>query len=266
MGRYQSLCKVRLHTEEKFYDKVKDIIIFKNLSGEYITLKEYIEANKDKNQNKIFYVTDETQQAQYIKMFKESGMDAIIMNNMIDSHFINFLEMKFMQENNDAGKDGKDGKDEPLRFARIDSELSDSLKNSAQEADEKDAKALKDKFEKFFREALSNDKLNVKTEQLKVSNVPAMILQSEHSRRFQEMSRLYGGGNDNAFAGMFEEKTTLVLNSGSPLIQSLGKIIDDNSRADDAKLICQHIYDLALMAHKPILRIQWRNSLVGAER
>ena len=94
-------------------------------------------------------------------------------------------------------------------------------------------------------------KLNVKTEQLKVSNVPAMILQSEHSRRFQEMSRLYGGGNDNAFAGMFEEKTTLVLNSGSPLIQSLGKIIDDNSRADDAKLICQHIYDLALMAHRP---------------
>ena len=70
-------------------------------------------------------------------MFKESGMDAIIMNNMIDSHFINFLEMKFMQENNDASKDGKDGKDEPLRFARIDSELSDSLKNSAQEADEK---------------------------------------------------------------------------------------------------------------------------------
>ncbi len=159
--------------DESFYDKIKDIVIFRRLNGEYITLKEYLENNKDKHENKVFYVTDEKQQSQYIKMFKEADLDAVVLDCSIDNHFISFLESK---ENG-------------VIFTRIDSDISETLKNSESE----DSKELNTKLEELFKEATSNKVNNIKVENLKNSGTPAMILVSEQSRRMAEMSKMFGG-------------------------------------------------------------------------
>jgi Molecular chaperone, HSP90 family len=217
--------------ETKFYDKAKDILIFKTTNGDYVTLKEYLERNKDKHENKVFYVSDEKQQSQYIRIFKEHGMEAVILASMIDNHFIQFLEMK---ENN-------------VKFTRIDSDLSDSLKETGGTDEDK---TLAESLEKLFKAALSDDKLKIQVEALKAASVPSMILLSEYSRRMQEMSRMYGGGMD--MRNMFPEEQTLVLNRNNHLIKALIKLKDKEDKKQDTDMICQHIYDLALMSHKQL--------------
>jgi molecular chaperone HtpG len=218
--------------EEKFFDKVKDIVIFKTTRGDYVTQKDYLERNSEKHKDKVFYVTDEKQQAQYIRMFGEHDMEAVILNTMIDNHFIQFLEMK---ENN-------------IKFSRIDSDLSESMKD---EGAGEDKAELAKELEKIFKEALGNDKLKVQVEALKSAGVPGMILLSEYSRRMQEMSRMYGmGGMD--MRGMFPDEQTLVLNSNNALIKAVVKLAGNEAKKDDANLICQQVYDLAMMSHKQL--------------
>jgi len=216
--------------EQKFFDRVKDIVIYKTINGDYVTLKDYLERNKEKHENKVFYVTDEKQQAQYIKMFKDQGLEAIILTSLIDTHFIQFLEMK------------EDG----VRFSRIDADLSDSLKESSKKDDEASSKEA---LEKLFKEALGDDKLKIQVESLKAASVPGVILLSEQSRRLQEMSRMFGGPEaDN----MFPKEETLVLNRNNSLIKSILKLKDRQEKKDDVKLLCQHVYDLAMMSHKQL--------------
>ncbi len=217
--------------EAKFYDKAKDIVIFKTTNGDYVTLKDYLERNKEKHENKVFYVTDEKQQSQYIRIFKEHAMEAVILTSMIDNHFIQFLETK---ENN-------------IKFTRIDSDLSDNLKESG---DKETDKSVAEDLEKLFKAALADDKLKVQVEALKVTSVPGMILLSEYSRRMQEMSRMYGGGMD--MRSMFPEEQTLVLNRNNHLIKALIKLKDMEDRKADTDMICQHIYDLAVMSNKQL--------------
>lgn len=215
--------------EAKFFEKVKDIVIFRTTRGDYATLKDYLERNKEKHENKVFYVSDEKQQSQYIRIFKEHDMEAVILGSMIDNHFIQFLEMK----------------ESSVKFTRIDSDLSDSLKESGEE----DA-AFAEELEKLFKGALANDKLKVRVEALKAASVPGMILLSEYSRRMQEMSRMYGGGMD--MRNMFPEEQTLVLNRSNHLIKALKKLKDIEDKKADTEMICQHIYDLAMMSHKQL--------------
>ncbi|OGO82059.1 MAG: molecular chaperone HtpG [Clostridiales bacterium GWC2_40_7] len=217
--------------EAKFYDKAKDIVIFKTTNGDYVTLKDYLERNKEKHENKVFYVSDEKQQSQYIKIFREHDMEAVILTSMIDNHFIQFLEMK----------------ESSIKFTRIDSDLSDNLKESGDK--EGDAASAED-LEKLFKSALDNDKLKVQVEALKATSVPGMILLSEYSRRMQEMSRMYGGGMD--MKSMFPEEQTLVLNRSNHLIKALIKLKDIEDKKADTDMICQHIYDLAMMSHKQL--------------
>lgn len=214
--------------DESFYDKVRDIIIFKTTNGDFVTLKQYLENNKDKLEKKVFYVNDENQQAQYIKMFKENNLEAIILNSVIDSHFINFLEMK------ESG----------VQFNRIDSDLSEVLK-------EKDAvdESLSKELGDLFKSNLSKDNLVIKVEALKASTLPAIMLLSEQSRRMQEMSAMFGGMDVNS---MFPKEETLVLNKNNQLIDSLTVLCKNENRQDDVKLICEHIYDLALMGNKQL--------------
>lgn len=219
--------------EKKFFEKVKDIVIFKTTKDEYVTLKEYLERNKEKHENKVFYVTDERQQAQYIKLFKEEGMEAVNLSTMIDSHFIQYLEM-----------DEKD-----VKFLRIDSDISDSLKNIDDNKDDETVKQLSEGLEKVFKGSLNNESLKVQVEALKSESVPAMILLSEQSRRMQEMSRNYGGFN---FGGMYGNDETLVLNRNNSLIRSLISLKENDERKEDVQLICEHVYDLALMSHKQL--------------
>ena len=214
--------------DESFYDKIKDIVIFRRLNGEYITLKEYLENNKDKHENKVFYVTDEKQQSQYIKMFKEADLDAVVLDCSIDNHFISFLESK---ENG-------------VIFTRIDSDISETLKNSESE----DSKELNTKLEELFKEATSNKVNNIKVENLKNSGTPAMILVSEQSRRMAEMSKMFGGME---MPNMFMEEKTLVINNNNSIIKKLASV-DFESKKDDINLICQYIFDLALIANKEL--------------
>ena len=217
--------------EEKFFERVKDIIIYKNINGEYTTLKDYLDRNSDKHKDKVFYVTDEKQQAQYIKLFRDQGMEAVILNALIDNHFIQFLEMK------ESG----------VKFLRIDSDLSDNLKDS--EAGDASSD-LTQKLETIFRESLGDDKLKIRVEALKAST-PAIILLSEYPRRMQEMTMMFGMGGMDA-GSMFPDERTLVLNRNNGLMRALVKLSDSNSKKDDVKLICQHVFDLAMMSHKQL--------------
>jgi len=219
--------------EEKFYDRVKDIIIFKTINGDYVTLKDYLDRNKDKHKNKIFYVTDEKQQSQYIKMFKDNNMEAVVLSSMIDPHFIQTLEMK----NSD------------IKFLRIDSDVTDSLKDDEGSKDKDEIKKMQESLEKLFKENLSNDKLKIQVEALKSANVPGVIMLSEQSRRLQDMSRMFGGMD---MQGMFPVDETLVLNKNNNLVKALMKMKDEVEKKDDIKIICEHIYDLAIMSNKQL--------------
>lgn len=223
--------------EDKFYDKIKSVIILKNLDGEYVTLEEAVEKNTSgegsEKQAKLFYVTDMTGQAQYVKLFKENGNEAYILDTVIDAAFINFLEDKLREEK--------------VQFTRIDTELSGVADKEGAETENVTAK---ENLEKLFKEALGKENLKVELSSLKNENIPAMILVSEHMRRFKDMSKMYGGNADySQFAGMFDDDITLVLNNTNPLIKELEKISEVN---EDSRLIAEHIYDLAKMAHEPL--------------
>ncbi len=214
--------------DEKFYEKMKDAMIFKNLSGEYLTLQECLEKNKEHHENTVFYVTDETEQSQYINLFKEEGIDAVILTHNIDAPFITHLE----------------GKNENLKFARIDADLSDTFK---EEASQDELKELSESLTEVFKKALSKDNLNIKVEKLKNSEISAMITLSEESRRMQDMMKMYNMyGMDSSMFG--SEGQTLVLNSNNELVQ----YIVNNKENENTALFCQQLYDLAKLSHAPL--------------
>ncbi|MCD7904899.1 MAG: molecular chaperone HtpG [Clostridiales bacterium] len=208
--------------EEDFYDKVKDSLIYKSINGGYKTLQEYLTANEAKTEKKVFYVSDEQQQAQYINMFKENELEAVVLSNQIDVPFVNYMEMY----------------NEGVKFMRIDSDINDILKSG--EVD----KETKEKLEKLFKEGLGKDSLTVQAESLKTENVSAVIELSEQSRRMQEMSKLYGFGGDMPMA------ETLVLNTKNGVIKQVLAMGDD--KKDDRDLIIKQVYDLAAMSHRSL--------------
>ena len=211
--------------DTKFCDKMNDYILFKNLDGKYLSLKECIENNKTEAEDTtIYYVTDEQQQSQYINMFKSQGMDAVILKHNIDSPFMTQLEQR----------------NEHVKFQRIDADLTDAFKDGA--VAEEEAETLAD----IFRIALVNDDLDVKVEKLKNENVAAMMTLSEESRRMQEMMRMYGmPGMDPS---MFGTDVTLVLNANHPLVQ----YVLNNKDGEHTGLFCRQLYDLALLGNKPL--------------
>ena len=238
--------------DSKFGEKMMDYILYKNLDGKYLTIKdlakeeeqpkdsetkdavETVEANdsssdeeKEKKKTTIYYVTDEIQQSQYINMFKEAGMDAVIMKHNIDTPFISHMEQ--LHDN--------------ITFQRIDADVTDSIK---EETDEEALKATTDTLTALFRKALGKEKLNVKVEKLKNENVSSMITLSEQNRRMQEMMKMYGAyGMDPS---MFGDDVTLVLNANNKLVQYL----NDHKDGENVDMICQQLYDLAMIAHKPL--------------
>lgn len=211
---------------EKFYDRMKDILLFKTIDGEYKTLEEYPKAEG----NKIYYVTDENLQAQYISMFKENGLTAAVLTHAIDPHFISLLEYKNPEE---------------MKFLRIDADLGEALKVSQPEAESEDAKKAqeeeKNKLIECVKACLPDEKLEYKVESLKATETPAVILLSEYARRIQDMNKVLG----ESFAP--EGQVTLVLNSENEIVKKIPSLTEENR-----KLVCEHIYDLALMAHKPL--------------
>ena len=237
--------------DEKFCDKMMDSVLFKNIDHKYLTLKECIEENggeivepnekkeaegEDENivsedlKTVIYYVTDEQQQSQYINMFKKQGMDAVILSHNIDSPFITQLEQR-----NDR-----------VRFQRIDADITEHFKEEISEEEKEAFKATRDNLMELFRKVLGNDKLNVNVEKMKDESVAAMITLSEQSRRMEEMMKMYGmSGMD---ASMFGTDATLVLNVNHPLV----KYVLDHKDGEHTDMICHQLYDLAMLAHKPL--------------
>ncbi len=208
--------------DEKFYDKVKDIMIYKDLDGNFITLKDYIGDKEDKT---VYYVSDVNQQAQYIKMFKEQGQNAVIMPTLIDTHYMSFIE----------------GKENGVKFMRIDSDVSQSLTDDSSKPDEENKELCE-----LFKKNLNKDDLKIEVKALKDSDIPAIMTLSEQSRRMQEIYRSYG----QQFAGMssmFHDEYTLVLNSNNSLIKKVSSM-----REDTQKMVCEHVYDLAMLCNKPL--------------
>ena len=211
--------------DEKFYDRMKDAIIYKTTSGEYLTAKEYKTKNIDEGKDFVMYYTsDEKRQAQMIEMFTAQSRDVVVMETLIDNNFMSFMEYS--------------GKDEKISFRRVDAGL-EGLTDDVK-ASEDDEKTLQE----IFREALDDKELEVKLVNLKSDEMPAMITVDEQSRRFSEMSRQWGGGME------MPEKRTLTLNAKHPLV---AYVKGADADADTRKLVCEQIMDLAEMARQPLM-------------
>ena len=263
--------------DEKFGEKMKDSMLYKNLDHKYMTLEEVIKENapdteeieetqdkdaasaegqsegndgkdgsdqdaadassdaqsdekKEEEKTSIYYVTDEIQQSQYINMFKTQGQDAIILSHNIDAAFITYLEEKHSD----------------IQFLRIDADVHDSLKDEVGEDEKESFQKTADSLVEIFRKELNNDKLDVKVEKLKDDKVAAMAVLSEHSRRMGEMMKMYGmAGMDPSLYG---NEVTLVLNANHPLVQ----FVTEHKRSKNVPIICRQLYDLAMLAHKPL--------------
>ena len=226
--------------DEKFNDKMTKGVLYKNLDGKYFTLEEYIkkdapeaevvnegEENKELEKTTIYYVTDEKQQSQYINMFRKQEQDAVILNHGIDSAFITLVEQK-----NDI-----------VTFQRIDAAINDKAKEEIAENDKEAFETLTNSLVEIFRKELNNEKLDVKIEKLKDESVASMITLSEQNRRMMEMMKMYG----MASMGM-DAESTLVLNANHPLV----KYVVENKENTNVSLICKQLYDLAMLAHKPL--------------
>ena len=188
--------------DEKFEEKMKDYILFKDLDGKYLTLQDCLDNAKEKHENVIYYVTDEKEQSQYINMFRKEGLDAVYMGHSIDSPFIGQLEQKH----------------EGLKFLRIDADVTDTFKEEVKEEDAETFKADAQKLTDTFKKALANDKLEIKVEKLKDGQLASMITVSEENRRMQDMMKMYNMyGMDPSMFGNVGE--TLVLNANNKLVQ-----------------------------------------------
>jgi len=250
--------------DTKFCDKMNDYILFKNLDDKYLTLPELLvkeEEKKDENKDEaevldadgnpikkestdaadenteekderkvIYYVTDKLQQGQYIKMFKEQNMDAVILDHNIDTSFISQLEQR----------------NEHYKFMRIDADVTESLKD---ETSAEDLKAETDTLTDVFKKALNNDKLTVKVEKLKNADIASVITHSEEGRRMQDMMKMYAmngmGGMD---PNMFAADQTLTLNANNELV----KYIFEHKDSEHVPMFCEQLYDLAMLSNQPL--------------
>ncbi len=249
--------------DDKFCTKMTDYILFKNMDGKYLTLPECLEVNKidpddensedkdkdvevvnadgtsatdneseeEKKEKVIYYVTDTKQQASYMEMFKKAKMEAVILEHNIDQPFISQLESK----------------NEGIKFQRIDADLTDTFKAKTSKKEEEELTQMAEKIKEVMKKALKKDKIEVKVEKLKNKKVASMITLSEESRRMQDMMKMYSmPGMDMGSFG--KEGETLVLNSAHPLVQ----YVVEKGDSDNSKIICEQLYDLALIQHAPL--------------
>ena len=237
--------------DDKFEEKMKEFILFKDLNDKYVTFDDYVktiepekeevaeekaeeenkedaaEAEPDKPKKIIYYVTDVREQSQYINMFKELGLNAVVLSHRIDQPFMNALEMK----------------NDDLKFERIDSKVNASAKN---DVPEEELKTMTESLSELFKKALGKEKLEVKVESLKNENLSSVMTVSEEMRRMQEMMKQYGMGTNP-----FEAGEVLVLNSNNALVKYL---LEHKEEADNekVKLFCEQLYDLAAIANRPL--------------
>ena len=253
-----------------------DYILFKNLDGKYLTLPECLEVEKtdpDEVENKeenaasatdaetgekidaeivdgdddaveiptedketkekiIYYVTDLVQQSQYVNMFKKAGMDAVVLPEKIDQPFVSQLEAK----------------NEGIKFARIDADLTDTFKAENSKEEEEALTKKSEEIAEVFKKAVNNDSITVKVEKLKNEDIASMITVSEESRRMQDMMKMYAMPGMDLGMGMGKEGQTLILNANNKLVS----YILENKEGENVALMCEQLYDLALIQQAPL--------------
>ena len=249
--------------DDKFCEKMTDYILFKNLDGKYMTLPECLEvkpidaeenaeenadivdaeeaagensseetsSEEEKKEKVIYYVTDEQQQSQYINMFRQAKMDAVILNHNIDQPFISQLEAK----------------NEGIKFMRIDADLTDSFMSKTSKKAQEEMKTQAEELQKIFKKALKKENITIKVEKLKNKKISSMITVSEETRRMQDMMRMYSM-NGMGMGGFGNEGETLVLNANHPLVQ----YILANQDGKNTKMFCEQLYDLAKLQQAPL--------------
>jgi molecular chaperone HtpG len=222
--------KFGMMRDDKFNEKLKDNVIYALAGSDgWSTLPEYLERATDKHANKVYYTTNETAQATYLKLFKSQGLEALVLDAPIDSHFIQFLEM---------------GNSE-LTFARVDADVTENLleqDSSGSLVDGEEGKSRDQRIQELFEKELEkNEGISVRVESLKDPSVPAMVLFAEQSRRFQEMTRTFGQ-NDALSTG----EHTLLINAASPVVRHALEF-QTAGRAEDAALLVEQVYDLAML-------------------
>lgn len=214
--------------DKTFYEKIRDSILLETANNEFLTIDEYLEKNKEVATDTIYYVSDSKQQAQYVKLFRENGIEVVVLTTHLDNPFMSYVENYEYEKK--------------IKFTRIDSDITDKLKGDESSISEDDKKSLED----IFTKSLTLPDLKISVQNLKSDSIPAIILLSEQSRRMEEMSKMFGQGMPNMF-GPKEE--TLVVNLNNSLIK---KLLTKKDAPDDLKLICEQIYDLAMISHKPL--------------
>ncbi len=201
--------------EEKFYDRVKDIMLYKSINGDYKTFAEL-----PKQGNKVYYVSSMDEQSQYVKMFKDNGLDAIILEHNIDAHFVSFLEYK----------------ETDTKFVRIDSEIGEALKTEGSDV-------IGEAVVEIFKKSLNKEKLTVTAQALKTSDTPAIITINEYERRMSDISKIYG----NMFGNAGPASETLIVNTDNSVVKKLPALDSEKQ-----ELLCKHIYDLALISQRKL--------------
>ncbi len=221
--------KYGIISDEKFYDAAKPCILFKSSNGNFTTLEEYLERNKEKNENKVFYAPEVESSSSMMELFKSSGLEAVLVDTRIDSHFIQFLE----------------GKNSEVKFQRVDSEITDQVvdKTATNIVDENN-QTESDKILEFFKSSLTRDGLEIKVESLKSGEVPSLIILPEYMRRITEMNL---GMNQDKSALL--KNHTLILNANSKLVRNAYQK-SKGLNPEKANLIAEHIYDLARVSSK----------------
>ena len=221
--------KFGMMQDEKFHKRISPYVVFKStLEDKYTTLDEYLERNKEKHEKKVYYVSDREAQHSFLELFKEQSLEAIILDDPLDNHLVQHLEMK----------------SEGVTFTRIDSDLDELLVDKEKDSKVLDAedKTKEDRIKVLFEEAIGSDKISVRVENLKSEKMSGMILLPEQMRRFQEMSAF----NTNKELDLLESHT-FVVNAQNTVVDKALHM----EKIDDAKLVCRHLYDLALLEQKP---------------
>ena len=226
--------------DDKFYDRIKDVILYKTIYDKHISLDEYLTARKDQEDKVVYYVTDENQQAQYIKQFKDNGLDALILDNSLDTPFMGLIEYV---ENMDKNPENQK---EILKFARIDSDISKVLDSDTHDKD----KENDEKISNLFKDVLGEKLASYKVESFKDSNLSAMVVVDEQSIRMAHMKDQFEAMGLGGVS--FEEEQSLLLNRTSPIIHRLVQLSEDPDKKDLVGLMCQQVADLAMLANKEL--------------
>jgi molecular chaperone HtpG len=225
--------KYGMMRDDKFYEKLKDQVVCRTTGKDaYTTLPEYLERAAAKHADKVFYTNNETAQSTYLKMFENQGLEVLILDDLIDSHFIQFLEMKNSQ----------------VTFQRVDADVTENLIEEESKIElpgGDDRKAQGEKVKGVFEEALKVKGLTIRVENLKDDSVPGMVLLSEHARRLKELTRMLGKGEEDAFG-----EHTLCVNAKSPVVDNI-LALKQAGQEDEVRMLVEQIYDLAMLNHRP---------------